>query len=112
MKKHLLLLVSISAFLIQACGQQFKAELDTFMSTSAQQKKFNGSVLVVRGGQVLMEKGYGYRDAASGKMNDAQTVYQIGSVTKQFTAAVIMALQERKLKVFHLYEIHTNTDQE
>lgn len=43
-----------------------------------------------------MDKGYGLRNIADHLPNEANTVFQIGSVTKQFTAAVILKLQETK----------------
>ena len=51
-------------------------------------------------GKVLLDKGYGYRDAATGVLNDEHSIFQLGSVTKQFTSAVILKLQEEhKLSV-------------
>ncbi len=62
--------------------------------------KFNGSVLVEKNGVILLNKGYGYSDVASKTPNDEQTIFQLGSITKQFTSAVILKLQgEKKLNV-------------
>lgn len=55
---------------------------------------FNGSVLVLRGDSVLLDKGYGQRDREAQLPNTATTVHAIGSITKQFTAACILKLQE------------------
>ncbi len=75
------------------------ARIDSFMlaSTGA---GFNGSVLVMRGDTVLLDKGYGLRDREQNLANTSATVHAIGSITKQFTAACILKLQESgKLKV-------------
>lgn len=77
-------------------AQDISAKLDELMSTYASQYKFNGSVLVTKGGKPLLDKGYGMRDAAGKIANDPGTIYQIGSITKQFTAAMILKLQEQK----------------
>jgi CubicO group peptidase (beta-lactamase class C family) len=62
--------------------------------------KFNGSALVAKNGVILLNKGYGYRNAADKIANTEQTVFQLGSVTKQFTSAIILKLQqEKKLSV-------------
>ena len=62
--------------------------------------KFMGSVLVARGDDVLMSKGYGMADLDGKIGNDASTKFRLGSLTKQFTAASILLLEERgKLKV-------------
>lgn len=83
-----------------AYTQSISEKLDTLLSTYAQQYKFNGSVLVAKKGKVLLEKGYGFKNATNKLPNEATTVFQIGSVTKQFTAALILKLQEQgKLKV-------------
>ena len=56
---------------------------------------FSGSVLVARGDEVLLSKGYGLADAARGTANGPATRFRIGSVTKQFTGAAILLLQQQ-----------------
>ena len=53
------------------------------------------SLAIVENGEVVYAKGYGVRDIDSGARADEQTIYPIGSNTKQFTAAAILLLQER-----------------
>ena len=72
------------------------SKLDTLMSAYAKLHKFNGSVLVAKNGVILLNKGYGYRNAENKVANNEQTIFQLGSVTKQFTSAVILKLQEEK----------------
>jgi CubicO group peptidase (beta-lactamase class C family) len=54
---------------------------------------FKGSVLVWKGGTALLRKGYGMADRESGVPYDADTVFDVGSITKQFTAAAILKLE-------------------
>ncbi len=54
---------------------------------------FRGSVLVSKGGAVLLRKGYGMADRENGAAYDAETVFDVGSITKQFTAAAILKLE-------------------
>jgi CubicO group peptidase (beta-lactamase class C family) len=62
--------------------------------------KFMGTVLVARGSQVLFSKGYGSADLEWDVPNAPNTKFRLGSVTKQFTAASILLLEERgKLSV-------------
>lgn len=49
---------------------------------------------VKRGDQILLARGYGMADVENGVPATAETVYRIGSVTKQFTAASVMQLVE------------------
>jgi CubicO group peptidase (beta-lactamase class C family) len=71
-------------------------KLDSILTRFSEANIFQGVVLVAADGKVLLNKGYGFADAASQKPNDPSMVYQIGSVTKQFTAAAILKLQEQK----------------
>lgn len=58
-----------------------------------------GSVLVARDGQVLFSKGYGMANLEWDFHNSPSTKFRLGSITKQFTAASILLLEERgKLK--------------
>jgi len=80
-----------------ACAQDSSAQkLDELMQAYANQGKFSGSVLVARQGKILLDKGYGYRNDKDSSANDPHTVFQIASVTKQFTSTVILKLIELK----------------
>lgn len=54
------------------------------------------AVGVVRNGRLVYAKGFGLRDVAAHKPVDAGTQFEIGSVSKQFTAAAILQLKEVK----------------
>lgn len=54
---------------------------------------FSGAVLVASNGQIVLNKGYGMADKSEGIPNTSQTVFSVGSITKQFTAAAIMKLE-------------------
>jgi len=54
------------------------------------------SIAVAQKGKVLLEKGYGKADLEFDVPADEQTMFRIGSVTKQFTAALVMRLVEQK----------------
>ena len=56
---------------------------------------YDGGVLVVRGDRRLVEKGYGFANRSAGIRADKQTVFNLGSITKQFTAAAILRLEEQ-----------------
>ncbi len=52
------------------------------------------AVAVVHGGEVLMSKGFGTANIETGSAVTTQTMFQSGSVGKQFTAAGVMVLVE------------------
>lgn len=63
-------------------------------------KQFMGTVLVAQDGRVLLDKGYGFANLEWQIPNTPTTKFRLGSITKQFTAASILLLEERgKLKV-------------
>ena len=61
-------------------------------------EKFNGSVLVVEEGKVVYKKGFGMANMEWDIPNEADTKFRIASITKQFTALLILQLaSENKL---------------
>ncbi len=81
-------------------AQQIAAKVDEYLNAAVKFNHFSGSVLVARDGQPVISKGYGMANYELNVPNTPQTVFRIGSITKQFTAMAIMMLQERgKLNV-------------
>lgn len=68
------------------------AVIARYLGRLAAAGKFSGTVLVARGGRVLINTGYGLADRATRAANGPGTIFQIGSVTKQFTAMAIAIL--------------------
>ncbi len=69
--------------------------------------KFMGSVLVARGDDVLLSKGYGSANLEWDIPNTPDTKFRLGSVTKQFTAACVLLLEQRgQLSVDDLVSKH------
>ena len=63
-------------------------------------KTFMGTVLVAEQDKVLLSQGYGFADLEWNIPNAATAKFRIGSITKQFTAACVLLLEERgKLKL-------------
>lgn len=61
---------------------------------------FSGVVMVARDGERVLSKGYGLAERATGRAASDRTLFQLASVSKQFTAAAILALQqEGRLRV-------------
>ena len=74
--------------------------MDQIVQSYAINSHFMGAVLVARGNQVLFSKGYGFADLEWNISNSPHTKFRLGSVTKQFTAASVLLLEERgKLRV-------------
>ncbi len=56
---------------------------------------YSGTVLIVKNGKAVLDKGYGLADREAGVPCRPNTVYEIGSLAKQFTATAIMKLEAR-----------------
>ena len=75
------------------------SRMDEVVQYNVSNKKFMGSVLVASGEEILLNKGYGSANLEWNIPNSPATKFRLGSVTKQFTAAAILLLEERgKLK--------------
>jgi ABC-type multidrug transport system ATPase subunit/CubicO group peptidase (beta-lactamase class C family) len=84
-------------FLATSAFAQDPSRMDEIMKSYLAKKQFMGSVLVARGNQVLFSQAYGYADLERKIPNTPATRFEIGSITKQFTAAAILLLQEQGL---------------
>jgi CubicO group peptidase (beta-lactamase class C family) len=105
--RKVIVLIALGYLLSVSCAGQtavsdrrINAKADDYMRDLVRLDRFSGSVLVARGGQVLLSKGYGMANLEYDEPNSPQTKFRVGSVTKPFTATAIMMLQERgKLSV-------------
>jgi len=55
---------------------------------------FQGTVLIAKEGEIVFEKSYKYSNVESKALNTNDTIYEIGSITKQFTAVGLMMIVE------------------
>lgn len=89
-----LLLISFA----NACYGQDHDRIDRFLKAFATQDFLNGVVLVGRDDSIIYEKPFGYANMEWKVKNTMDGRFRIGSMTKQFTAALILVLkQEGKL---------------
>ena len=86
------LLIALSAFAqykdVAATTKQIESYLDQMEKVG-----FSGSVLVDINGQKIISKGYGYSDVEKQLKNAPATIFNLNSITKQFTAAAILKLE-------------------
>lgn len=69
--------------------------IDTYVEAQRQAQHIPGvSIAVVRGGQVVKARGYGLANVELDAPASAKTIYQSGSVGKQFAATAVMMLVE------------------
>ncbi len=73
--------------------------MEQIVESEVTNHQFMGAVLVAKGDHILLNKGYGSANLEWAIPNSPTTRFRLGSITKQFTAASILLLEERgKLK--------------
>ncbi len=92
-------LLSLQPALAQSTRQTLP-RMQQVIANYVDNKTFMGSVLVAEGEEVLLSQGYGFADIEWKIPNVPAAKFRIGSITKQFTAACVLLLEERgKLKL-------------
>ncbi len=92
MKICLFILMSASL----AFGQNGHSEkIDELLSMLHNQQQFNGSIIIAEKGKITFKKSYGAANQETNRTVDENTVFELASVSKQFTAMGIVILKER-----------------
>ena len=71
------------------------ARLEQVIDSHVANHSFMGSVLVAKGDDVVLSQGYGSANLEWNIPNSPATKFRLGSVTKQFTAACVLLLEEQ-----------------
>lgn len=98
--KKLLITIALLFIAFSGQAQPVKARMDSLLEYYAQNFNYNGIAFVSVKGKTLIKKGYGYQDYYKNIKNNPDNIFMIGSVTKQFTAVLILMLaKENKLNL-------------
>ena len=97
MKLFFTLLFTLTLGIFTANGQATKAieskqKINKYL-TELEKVGLNGSVLVAMNGEMIISKGYGFSDQEKKIYNTPKSLFDIGSITKQFTATAILKLE-------------------
>jgi len=82
---------------IQAYGQEsITLKIDAIVEAPVKARRVAGaSIAVIKGNETIVTKGYGFADLELDVPTPPHATYEIGSITKQFTAAAILLLAEQ-----------------
>ncbi len=82
-----------TSFFIQAQNQN-QDYLANLLATE-EQNDFSGTVLVIQNEKILLNKGYGFTDKTRQHKVEPNTIFNIASITKSYTAIGILQLVEK-----------------
>jgi CubicO group peptidase (beta-lactamase class C family) len=90
--KKLFFLLILPSFL--TAQKNYPALLDQYMQAAVEMNQFNGSVLIAKGSNIIYEKTFGTLDYAAKLPLDRNSMFEIGMITEEFTAAAILLLRD------------------
>lgn len=76
-------------------GPDRVARMEQVIDSFANAKQFMGTVLVAEDGRVVLDKSYGFANVEWQVPNTVESKFRLGSITKQFTAASILLLEQQ-----------------
>jgi CubicO group peptidase (beta-lactamase class C family) len=90
----------VHLFTFTVTAQDKAAQIDQLLSKYNEYGQFNGSALVAEHGKIIFKKGYGQANMEWNIPNQPDTKFRLGSISKQFTAFLIVKLaEEGKIKL-------------
>lgn len=93
------LLTTFLSLQITLSAQLNDFQLNIYFDVLKQNDKFNGSVAIAQDGEIIYKRALGYADYENKRKNNTETAFRIGSISKAFTATMIMqAVDEGKIK--------------
>ena len=103
----IILLISISTFAQTANNLNnrnkskkesvYSNKIDSVMAKSYERGLFNGNVLVAKNNKIIFQKSFGFTDETKQTLLNKRSIFNIGSIAKEFNAVSIMILVERGL---------------
>src|SRR5690554_6899776 len=97
-KQFLFYFLAIFCFSVSLAQEQRIKDLDSLFDKLEKHNQFMGSVQLIRNDSIIYERFVGYSNIEEDKKADDKTHYAIGSITKTYTATLIlMAIEESKM---------------
>lgn len=93
--KKIALIFALSCSFLTIAQDRF-TKMDSLLTYLYENNKFMGSLCIREGENVVFNKAYGFADVEKNISADRFTKYKIGSISKTFTAVMIMQLIEEK----------------
>ncbi len=99
MKKIFIILLSAACFGLPFTlyAQSNPSVFDKYMKLQTDLYGFNGNVLVSQNGNVIYKKSFGYADYITKSKLNSNSIFDCGSIAKEFTAVGILLLKDKGL---------------
>ncbi len=98
--KVIAIILCLSFFALPIYANDKAKKIDELLNKYHEYSQLNGSVLVAENGKVVYKKGFGFANFEWEISNQPDTKFRLASVTKQFTAMLVLQLvEEGKLKL-------------
>jgi CubicO group peptidase (beta-lactamase class C family) len=94
---YFLLLVLLSQHNVFSQEGEFTSKVEEYIQPYVETNNFSGRILISQKGKVLFNKAYGLANVEFAVPNDLNTVFHMASLSKAFTAAAILLLEQKGL---------------
>jgi CubicO group peptidase (beta-lactamase class C family) len=94
---YLLLLVLLLQHKVFSQEKKLAEKFEQYIRPYVETNNFSGSILISQKGKILFNKAYGFANLEFAVPNDVNTIFHIASISKTFTAAAILLLEQRGL---------------
>ncbi len=83
-----------------APASELTAKVEEYMTARVDRDRFSGTILIAHDSKPIVRRAYGMANLELDVPCKPESIYRLGSITKQFTATAVLILQEQgKLKV-------------
>jgi|WetSurMetagenome_2_1015567.scaffolds.fasta_scaffold732133_1 CubicO group peptidase (beta-lactamase class C family) len=101
MKAKYLTIIIFLFFLDSAYSQTFQENINELMTEYFNNEKFNGTILVKKGNQIIYENAFGLANREWEIKNETDSKFLIGSLSKSFTALMTLILVDKGVIDLH-----------
>lgn len=88
-------LLKIFAFIALTAQAQDLSKIDSLFAQLAKEKEFNGNVLILKGDSIIYEKSMGFADFEENSKLGPESVFELASIGKLYTAICIGILKDQ-----------------
>ncbi|MGE0588278.1 MAG: serine hydrolase domain-containing protein [Cyclobacteriaceae bacterium] len=77
--------------------KEFASKVENYIRPYVSSQNFSGSILISRKGKIVFSKAYGYANQELKVPTEPTTVFHLASISKTFTAAAVLMLEQKGL---------------